>query len=42
METTGRTINIPKLEISDQERAENNSHQKASTQVCVCCARQDW
>ena len=23
METTGRTINIPKLEISDQERAEN-------------------
>ena len=23
METTGRTVNIPKLEISDQERADN-------------------
>ena len=43
MKTTGKTVNIPKLEISGQERTEHtDSHQKALKPARASYARQDW
>ena len=39
---TGKTVNIPILEISEQERAEANLRQKALTRPSVSYARQVW
>ena len=42
MKTTGKTVNIPKLEISAQERAENKLTPKALMPGHASYARQDW
>ena len=42
MKTTGKTVNIPVLEISAQERAENRLTPESVDAGSVSYARQDW